>query len=219
MTAYSQKKRYTDNSEEYAEGGQFLPLSVWENKGFPIDRIKQRTKPEDIQEDRVIGPTYRVSIISKNIKRKHGDLDENVAYFSADGGREPFSNLRGSGASTSSDRPESSVSIQTHITEEQARAKAAKALEKHKSNDLKKVSFNLNKFMSGLTKLKSEITYDKLPHFMKEDNALNKLIETGKQLQEQVAATSSDNAHVMKNKVDEFGTGSIAITKAFKAFM
>ena len=166
----------------------------------------------------MIGPTYRVSIISKNIKRKHGDLDENVAYFSADGGREPFSNLRGSGASTSSDRPESSVSIQTHITEEQARAKAAKALEKHNSNELKKVSFSLNKFMSGLRTLKSEIRYDKLPHFMKEDNALNKLINDGKQLQDVVGAASGDNAQAMRNKVDQFGTSCIAIAKAFKAF-
>ena len=44
----------------------------------------------------------------------------------------------------------------------------------------------LNKFMSGLTKLTSEIKDEKLPHFMKEDNALMKLINYGKQLQDTV---------------------------------
>ena len=187
-------------------------------KGFPVDRIVQHTKPEDIVEDRVIGLTYRVSIISKTNKRKHGDLDENVAYFGADGGREPFSNRRGSGASSTSDRPESSAAINAHIAEERARAKAAKAFEKQKSNELKKASANLGKFMSGLLKLKSVIKDGKLPHFMKEDNALIKLINEGKQLQYLLATASVDNAQVMRNKVDQFGTSSTAVTKAFNAF-
>jgi len=210
LTAYSQKKRYTDITEEYAEGGQFLPLNVWKTKGFPEDRIEQNTKPEDIQDDRVVGLTYRVAIISKTTKRKHGNLDEDVAYFAADGDQGLLSNLRGSGASSSSsERPVTSAAINAHIAEERGRAKSARAFERLKSNELKKVSLNLNKFLSGLQKLKSEIKDEKLPHFLKEDNALIKLINEGKELQDMVAAGSSDNEQVMRNKVVQFGTMSI----------
>jgi len=209
LTAYSQKKRYTDITEEYAEGGQFLPLNVWKVKGFPEDRILQHTRPEDIQDDRVVGLTYRVTILSKTTKRKAGQLDEAV-FLVADGDQGLLPHLRGSGASSSSsERPVTSAAINAHIAEERARAKTARAFEKLKSNELKKVSFNLNKFLSGLTRLKSEIKDEKLPHFMKEDNALIKLINEGKELQDMVAAGSSDNAQVMRNKVDQFGTMSI----------
>ena len=210
LSAYSQQKRYTDTSEEYAEGGQFLPLNVWRTKGFPVDRIELYTKPEDIQDDRVVGLTYRVAIISKTTKRKHGNLDEDVAYFAADGDQGLLPNLRGSGASSSSsERPVTSAAINAHIVEERGRAKSARAFERLKSNELKKVSLNLNKSLAALQKLKSEIKDEKLPLFMKEDNALTKLINEGKALQDMVAAGSSDNAQVMRNKVDQFGTMSI----------
>ena len=190
--------------------GSFSHLSVWKTKGFPVDRIELYTKPEDIQDDRVVGLTYRVAIISKTTKRKHGNLDEDVAYFAADGDQGLLSNLRGSGASSSSsERPVTSAAINAHIAEERERSKTARAFEKLKSNELKKVSLNLNKFLSGLTRLKSEINDGKLPHFMKEDNALIKLVNEGKELQDMVAAGSSDNAQVMRNKVDQFGTMSI----------
>ena len=157
----------------------------------------------------MVGVTYRVVIRSRTTKRKHGDIFEDVAYFAADGDQGLLSNLRGSGASSSSERPVTSAAINAHIAEERARAKTARAFEKLKSNELKKVSFNLNKFMSGLTRLKSEIKDEKLPLFMREDNALTKLINEGKALQDMVAAGSSDNAQVMRNKVDQFGTMSI----------
>ena len=210
LSAYSQQKRYTDTSEEYAEGGQFLPLNVWRTKGFPVDRIEQHTKPEDIQEDRVVGVTYRVVIRSRTTKRKHGDIFEDVAYFAADGDQGLLSNPRGSGASSSSSaRPLTSVAINAHIAEERERCKSAKAQEKLKSNELKKVSLNLNKSLAAMQKLKSEIKDEKLPLCMKEDNALTKVINEGKALQDMVAAGSSDNAQVMRNKVDQFGTMSI----------
>jgi len=209
LTAYSQKKRYTDITEEYAEGGQFLPLNVWKVKGFPEDRILQHTRPEDIQDDRVVGLTYRVTIMSKTTKRKAGQLDEAV-FLVADGDQGLLPHLRGSGASSSSsERPSTSAAINAHIVEEQARAKSARAHEKLKSNELKKVSLNLNKFLSGLQKLKSEIKDEKLPPFMKEDNALAKLINEGKELQDMMAAGPSDNEQVMRNKVVQFGTMSI----------
>ena len=101
-----------------------------------------------------------------------------------------------------------------------------RAFEKMKSIELKKVSFKLNKFMSGLTKLKSEIKDEKLPHFMKEDNALIKLINYGKQLQdtigsgddEQEDAAKGDDVQEMRLKVDKFGNSCIVIARMFKAF-
>ena len=112
----------------------------------------------------MVGVTYRVVIRSRTTKRKHGDIFEDVAYFAADGDQGLLSNPRGSGASSSSsERPVTSAAINAHIVEERGRAKSARAFERLKSNELKKVSLNLNKFLSGLQKLKSEIKDEKLP--------------------------------------------------------
>ena len=38
------------------------PLSVWEQRGYPIDKIEQNTKPEDIVMHDVLGKMYRVHL-------------------------------------------------------------------------------------------------------------------------------------------------------------
>ena len=38
------------------------PLSVWEQRGYPIDKIQQNTKPEDIVEHDVLGKMYRIHL-------------------------------------------------------------------------------------------------------------------------------------------------------------
>ena len=46
--------------ETFQSGGAYLPLGVWERKGYDVERIKALTKPEDIEEDPVVGTTYRL---------------------------------------------------------------------------------------------------------------------------------------------------------------
>ena len=43
-------------------GGDFMPLSYWANMGLDANRIKEHTKPEDVQWSDQLGWTYRVII-------------------------------------------------------------------------------------------------------------------------------------------------------------
>ena len=52
-------------ADQWAEGGKFLPLSVWEHKGFDRQLIERGTLPEDIDMHPLFGATYRVRIRSK----------------------------------------------------------------------------------------------------------------------------------------------------------
>ena len=54
-----EKKEYN-----FSEGGQFLPLSVWERKGFDVGSIETKSGPEDIREHPVLGKMYRVRVHS-----------------------------------------------------------------------------------------------------------------------------------------------------------
>ncbi len=56
------------HGEFYVDGGKFLPLSVWANMGYDVHRIETLTLKEDIKEDRVLGQTYRVKILSTGNK-------------------------------------------------------------------------------------------------------------------------------------------------------
>ena len=132
-----------------------------------------------------------------------------IAYFAVFGMKDLLEELVGDPKKVDEARVKAGELKWRDHVEEQARAKSARAHEKLKSNELKKVSLNLNKFLSGLQKLKSEIKDEKLPPFMKEDNALAKLINEGKELQDMMAAGPSDNEQVMRNKVVQFGTMSI----------
>jgi hypothetical protein len=52
----------------YCDGGKFLPLSVWANMGYDVDRIERLTLKEDSREDRVLGKTFRVRVLSTGNK-------------------------------------------------------------------------------------------------------------------------------------------------------
>jgi hypothetical protein len=56
------------HGEYYIDGGEFLPLSVWVQRGYDSNRIHDLTKPADIREDRVLGTTYRVRILATGNK-------------------------------------------------------------------------------------------------------------------------------------------------------
>ena len=56
--------KYQKKEFSWANGGQYLPLSVWETQGFDGDRIKRTSTPEDIQENAQAGTCYRVRLFS-----------------------------------------------------------------------------------------------------------------------------------------------------------
>lgn len=60
----------------WANGGEFLPLSVWQTKGFDSEKIKNTTPPEDIQVNPQIGTCYRVKIYSSFDKGNSGQRSE-----------------------------------------------------------------------------------------------------------------------------------------------
>ena len=56
------------HGEFYIDGGKFLPLSVWANQSYDVDRIERLTLKEDTKEDRVLGKTFRVKVLSTGNK-------------------------------------------------------------------------------------------------------------------------------------------------------
>ena len=60
----------------WANGGQFLPLSVWQTKGFDSEKIKNSTPPDDIQVNPQVGMCYRVKIYSSFDKGNSGQRSE-----------------------------------------------------------------------------------------------------------------------------------------------
>ena len=64
--------RFEQHSEYYSEGGQFLPLSVWATQGFNVEAIERHSKPEDKMIHDVLGPCYRVKLLTKGIQGERG---------------------------------------------------------------------------------------------------------------------------------------------------
>ena len=52
----------------YVNGGKFLPLSVWDEKGYNVADIEEKSLPEDIRVDPIMGLTYRVKIMEMGQK-------------------------------------------------------------------------------------------------------------------------------------------------------
>jgi hypothetical protein len=65
---YEQFSAKESHEETFMCGGEYLPLSVWETRGFNPKFIEERSLPEDILEDRVLGRVYRVRITNKVCK-------------------------------------------------------------------------------------------------------------------------------------------------------
>jgi hypothetical protein len=56
-------QKVEQHQQYYEDGGQFLPLSVWERKGFPVADIEAKSLPSDRRTHPVLGNTYRVAIM------------------------------------------------------------------------------------------------------------------------------------------------------------
>ena len=55
---------FEKNASVYSDVGEFLPLSVWQAKGFNIDDIERNTQIENTANHPVLGKVYRVAILS-----------------------------------------------------------------------------------------------------------------------------------------------------------
>ena len=64
--------KYTVEEEWYEEGGQFLPLSVWANKGFDTEAISQKSAASDRKVHSVLGQCYRVKLLSTGVRGFEG---------------------------------------------------------------------------------------------------------------------------------------------------
>ncbi len=53
------------DQEYYADGVEYLPLSVWQTRGFDSARIEANTPERDRRTCSILGPTFRVKILSK----------------------------------------------------------------------------------------------------------------------------------------------------------
>lgn len=59
--------------QEYYDGGEFLPLSVWKQRGFDEASIEQRSLEADKLQHPVLGLCYRVK--TANVRRASSDLE------------------------------------------------------------------------------------------------------------------------------------------------
>ena len=55
---------FEKHEDAYAEGGEFLPISVWTTRGFSGNDILENTRPENMFSDAVLGTCYRVVVRS-----------------------------------------------------------------------------------------------------------------------------------------------------------
>ena len=72
--------------KHYAEEGEFLPLSVWERRGFNAQDIEANTAAADVAVHPVLGKVYRVSIMSSGSGGK--EITEHVLSSEETGRRE-----------------------------------------------------------------------------------------------------------------------------------
>ena len=68
-------RRYQKDEEYYQEGGAYLPLCVWQTKGWDIDLIREKSRPEDIRYMEQCGEVYRVRIMSAGLRGARGLSD------------------------------------------------------------------------------------------------------------------------------------------------
>jgi hypothetical protein len=68
--------QFTSKEFSWANGGQFLPLAVWQTQGFDVELIKSNTPPEDVTHNPQVGTCYRVKIYSTFEKGNEGQRSE-----------------------------------------------------------------------------------------------------------------------------------------------
>ena len=75
-------QKYQKTEKLFAEGGQFLPLSVWKTKGFDTDKIRDLSPDEDKDMHNVVGLCYRVAIKRSGFASAEGVTNSSEASAS-----------------------------------------------------------------------------------------------------------------------------------------
>ena len=65
-------EKFNTSQDFYEESGQFLPLSVWDRKGFSTEDIVANSVEADTAIHPVLGPVYRVKLLTKGSKGSIG---------------------------------------------------------------------------------------------------------------------------------------------------
>jgi hypothetical protein len=134
----------------FADGGDYLPLSVWRTRGFDADRIENLSQPLDIRQDSVLGTTYRVKILHRSItktqvfsrstvlKRKLEKQELQPAAPLALGDVTPEASPSGSGSNSSSGSDSDSNSSNSSSSSDKKKKKGKKNKKGKKSKKSKK---------------------------------------------------------------------------------
>ena len=70
---------HEQHEDYYREGGEFLPLSVWEKQGWDIAKIEAEALPGDRKEVRMAGTCYRVPVYSAGKRGRKGHSKQDTA--------------------------------------------------------------------------------------------------------------------------------------------
>jgi len=120
--------------EESKVGGKYLPLSVYERKGFDVARIQRECK--DVEHNEVLGLTYRVqikSVFSKTIEQMiRAELQEHIAK--AQSKKRQKSRSRSSRSSRSKSKSRDKSSRSSRSKSKNKSSKPSRSQSKNKSS-------------------------------------------------------------------------------------
>ena len=74
---------FTYQEDFYEEGGSFLPLGVWERKGYDAKAIEAKTLPCDVQDHPVLGTCYRVKLRTQAKRNSTGTRETGTSSSAA----------------------------------------------------------------------------------------------------------------------------------------
>jgi hypothetical protein len=153
----TKKANYTNKVDSTGARGSFFSLGWYERQGFDTARIIAKTKPEDYDEDEVLGPCYRVAISFKDSQTDRGQNQSTELQANTDSGSSSSGLTLGSMVS--------SESIQEMLNKKKAEVKQLIKRESSKTGELKK-----------LTLINGGIKLSKLPPAWRSENPMAGII-------------------------------------------
>jgi len=81
VTALFTQSEYKKDESHYDNSGEYLPLSVWSQRGFSADDIAKHSIDANIRIDPVLGKTYRVVIQASGERGVHGSEEQRQHCF------------------------------------------------------------------------------------------------------------------------------------------
>lgn len=78
------RRMHSIQETEAAQGGEFLPLSVYKTQGYDTEKIKANCPPQDKEEHPVLGLTYRLSIKSLRYRDIDRCIEEHINKLESD---------------------------------------------------------------------------------------------------------------------------------------